>query len=154
MVLGTLDSSIYGFVYNDFLCQTQERALVMTAPDKNGIRPFPNSIRHLIPDFWRKFNFPDIVASLAPRPVIMTEGGLDRDLDLVRAAYDIAGHPENLEIHHYPKFADPEKRKDIKKLPEGLGRNEYYDLVNVDGTNHYFKSELVLPWLDKHLMKK
>lgn len=151
MVLGTLDTSIYAFVYNDFLCQTQERALVMTMPDKKGTRPFPNSIRHLIPDFWRKFNFPDIVASLAPRPLILTEGGLDRDLDVVRAAYKIAGHPENVEIHHYPKFADPRDRKDIKELPEGLDRDEYYKLVNVDGSNHYFKSELILPWLKKYL---
>ena len=30
MVLGTLDTSIYAFVYNDFLCQTHERAEVMT----------------------------------------------------------------------------------------------------------------------------
>lgn len=59
MVLGVLDKSIYGFVYNDFLCQTQERACVMTRPSANGYRPFPNSIRHLIPNFWKYFNFPD-----------------------------------------------------------------------------------------------
>ena len=32
MVLGVLDKDIYAFVYNDFLCQTQERAVVMTKP--------------------------------------------------------------------------------------------------------------------------
>lgn len=79
MVLGVLDKDIYAFVYNDFLCQTQERAVVMTKPDKENRRPFPNSIRHLIPGYWRYFNFPDVVASLAPRPIIFTEGGLDRD---------------------------------------------------------------------------
>ena len=105
----------------------------------------------MIPDFWRKFNFPDIVASLAPRPVILTEGGLDRDLDLVRAAYKMTGRLENVEIHHYPKYADPHSRTNIKALPEGLDRNEFYKLVNVDGANHYFKSELILPWLKKHL---
>ena len=51
---------IYAFVYNDFLCQTQERAVVMTKPDKENRRPFPNSIRHLIPGYWRYFNFPDV----------------------------------------------------------------------------------------------
>lgn len=65
----------------------------MTEPDKNGIRPFPNTIRHLIPNFWNNFNFPDIVAAIAPRPLILTEGGLDRDLNLVRKAYEITGHP-------------------------------------------------------------
>ncbi len=49
MVLGVLDKNIYAFIYNDFLCQTQERALVMTSPNNNMRRPFPNSIRHLIP---------------------------------------------------------------------------------------------------------
>lgn len=47
MVLGVLDPSIYAFVYNDFLCRTLERILVMTKPDEKGRRPFPNSIEHL-----------------------------------------------------------------------------------------------------------
>jgi hypothetical protein len=105
MVLGVLDKDIYAFVYNDFLCQTQERAVVMTKPDKENRRPFPNSIRHLIPGYWRYFNFPDVVASLAPRPIIFTEGGLDRDFRLVQSAYAASGKPENAEFHHYPKFA-------------------------------------------------
>lgn len=151
MVLGVLDPSIYAFVYNDFLCQTQERALVMTAPDKNGTRIFPNSIRYLIPNFWLKFNFPDIVASLAPRPIILTEGGLDRDFNIIRKAYEISGYPSNVEVYHYPKFADPQKRKKIDKLPEGLSRDEYFNMVNVDAPDHYFKSELVISWLKKHL---
>lgn len=75
MVLGVLDKDIYAFVYNDFLCQTQERAVVMTKPDKENRRPFPNSIRHLIPGYWRYFNFPDVVASLAPRPIILQREG-------------------------------------------------------------------------------
>ena len=149
MVLGVLDRSIYGFVYNDFLCHTQERAVVMTYPDGNGRRPFPNSIRHLIPRFWEYFNFPDIVASLAPRPIIFTEGGLDRDFDMVRRAYGISGHAGNAECHHYPKYAQPESRKALTALPEGLDRTTYFDMVNCDGPNHYFKDELVLPWLDR-----
>ena len=112
MVLGTLDTSIYAFVYNDFLCQTQERAEVITMPDKNGRRPFPNSIRHLIPDFW------------------------------------------NVKVYHYKKFAYPNTRKNVKHLPEGLDRNEYFRMVNVDGPNHYFKSELVVPWLRELLEER
>ena len=154
MVLGVMDPSIYAFVYNDFLCQTQERALVMTAPDKSGHREFPNSIRHLIPNFWRYFNFPDIVASLAPRPVILTEGGLDRDFLLVHRAYEISGHPENVETHHYPKFASPDTRNASDTLPEGLKRDEYFKLVNVDPPSHYFKDSLVMPWLEKLLRRK
>lgn len=151
MVLGVLDPTIYAFVYNDFLCQTQERALVMTVPDKNGRRGFPNSIRHLIPQFWEYFNFPDIVASLAPRPLILTEGGLDRDFNLVHDAYAKSGHPEAVETHHYAKFADPASRQDITAVPEGLDRQTFFNTVNVDPPHHYYKDEFVMPWLDKIL---
>lgn len=151
MVLGTLDPSIYAFVCNDFLCRTLERILVMTKPDPKGIRPFPNSIEHLIPGFLTQFDFPDLVAALAPRPVICTEGGLDRDFDLIRKAYEISGKPDYFTYYHYKKFADPKDRKQIEKVPEGIDRDTYFNLVNVDPENHYFKEEWVLPWIDKIL---
>ena len=151
MVLGTLDPSIYAFVYNDFLCRTLERILVMTKLDPKGIRPFPNSIEHLIPGFLTQFDFPDLVAALAPRPVICTEGGLDRDFDLIRKAYEISGKPDYFTYYHYKKFADPKDRKQIEKVPEGIDRDTYFNLVNVDPENHYFKEEWVLPWIDKIL---
>lgn len=151
MVLGVLDPSIYGFVYSDFLCRTLERIIVMTVPDERGYRVFPNSIEHLVPRFLCNFDFPDIVAALAPRPIIFTEGGLDRDLNLVKEAYRIAGAPENAEIHFYPKYADPAARKTKGDLPEGLNRTEYFDLTNVDAPQHCFKAHLVIPWVKRVL---
>lgn len=151
MALGLLDDSIYAFVYNDFLCRTRERALVLNARDKKGQRGYPNSIRHLIPCFLTEFDFPDIVAALSPRPVICTEGGLDRDFRLIEDAYMKAGAPEAFEWHHYAKFADPASRTDYDALPDGLSRDEFYRMVNVDGPNHYFKMEWVGPWLDRLL---
>ena len=151
MVLGTLDPSIYAFVYNDFLCRTLERILVMTKPDPKGIRLFPNSIEHLIPGFLTQFDFPDLVAALAPPPVICTEGGLDRDFDLIRKAYEISGKPDHFTYYHYKKFVDPKDRKQIEQVPEGIDRDTYFNLVNVDPKNHYFKEEWVLPWIDKVL---
>lgn len=150
MVMGMLDPDIYAFVYNDFLCRTLERMIVLTEPDENGRRPFPNSIRHLIPGFLKNFDFPDIVAALAPRPVICPEGGLDRDLDLVRKAYAIAGKPENVTIYHYAKFAD-RPRGNYERLPEGLNRDLYFELTNVDPPRHDVKVKYILPWLDKVL---
>ena len=143
MALGLLDSSIYAFVYNDFLCRTRERALVLNARDEDGRRGYPNSIRHLIPGFLTQFDFPDIVAALSPRPVICTEGGLDRDFRLIEDAYRKSGAPEAFEWHHYAKYADEASRTDYDALPDGLSRDEFYRMVNVDGPNHYFKMEWV-----------
>lgn len=150
MVLGLLDDSIYAFVYNDFLCRTRERIFVMDKPNENGERPFPNSIEHLIPGFLMEFDFPDIVAALAPRPVICTEGGLDRDFDIVQKAYMKSGAPEAFTYHHYAKYVDPESRKmrGATLLPGNLNRDEFFELTNVDPPRHYFKTEHVMPWLE------
>lgn len=147
MVLGALDPSIYAFVYNDFLCRTRERALVMTMPNEKGRRPWPNDISHLIPGFLRNFDFPDLVAALAPRPVICTEGGLDRDLQMVAQAFNLSGKPENFTFYHYKELQDPKKRKNLAELPEGLDLDTFFQLTNVQPRNHYFKSEYVMPWI-------
>ena len=47
------------------------------------------------------------------------------------------------------KFASPDKRNPNTTLPEGLTRDEYFNLVNVDPPNHYFKTDLVMPWLER-----
>lgn len=147
MILGVLDESIFGFLYNDFLCRTRERALAMSVPAGDGRRHYPNSIRHLIPGMLTQFDFPDLVAALAPRPVICTEGGADRDFRLVEKAYALAGAPENVLCMHQPKFADPSRRKFAEKLPYGIGRNEFFEFANVDPRNHYFKGETAIPWI-------
>ncbi len=152
MALGLLDDSICAFVYNDFLCRTRERALVMNRPDASGVRAFPNSIEHLIPGFLLEFDFPDIVASLAPRPVICTEGGMDRDFEIVARAFATAGVPDNFSWYHYPAFADPANRVPLQAMPEGIDRATFFRLANVDPPSHHFKSALVLPWLDRILM--
>ena len=150
MVLGLLDDDIYAFVYNDFLCRTRERIFVMDKPDEKGNRPFPNSDEHLIPGFLLEFDFPDIVAALSPRPVICTEGGLDRDFNIIKKVYENAGVPEAFTAYHYAKYADPADRVMLNEteLPGNLNRNEFFRLANVDSPNHYFKTEYIMPWLD------
>lgn len=148
MVLGILNPDIFAFVYNDFLCRTLERARVMTMPNANGTRLAPNSIRHLIPGFWQQFDFPDIIAALAPRPVICTEGGLDRDFKLIEKAYRTAEVPDHFQYHHQPRFSDASRRWQGDRLPGGLDRNAFFRLVNVDPGNHFFKKDLVIPWIN------
>ena len=154
MALAMLDGDIKAFVYNDFLCRTRERIMVLTALDSEGRRPFPNSIEHLIPGFLLEFDFPDIVAAMAPRPVLLTEGGLDRDFRLVGEAYELSGGKGNAECHHYPKYADASDRSELEELPEGLNLNEFFRLVNCDSPSHGFKAALAVPWLKRQLSKQ
>lgn len=154
LALTILDPSIFALVYNDFLCRTRERQLVLTEPDAKGDRPTPNhGISHSIPRFFSTFDLPDICAAVAPRPLLITEGGLSRDLDLVKKAYEIAGNEGNFQYYYYPKYSDPQYRSNLKELPYGIGRNTYLDLVNVNPGNHFFKMNLVAPWLNRVLKK-
>lgn len=145
MVLGALDPTIYAFVYNDFLCRTLERAIVLSQPDEKGERHFPNSIRHLIPGFLPNFDFPDLVASLSPRPLICTEGGMDRDLKLIQKAYETEGVPGNVRLCFYPKEKDA-RYKGVSRIPEGISRAEFFQYVDA-APSHYFKGEIIIPWL-------
>ena len=153
MALGVTDPEVYAFVYNDFLCNNRERALTMTCPDEKGRRPWPNDIEHLIPGFLLQFDFPDLVTALAPRPVLCTEGGLDRDFEMVARGFAESGSRDNFEWHHYPKFSKPEDRSVIDSVPAGVTLSEYFRLVNVDPPHHGFKRDLILPWLHKILDK-
>ncbi len=146
MILGVQDNSIFAFIYNDFLCRTRERALAMSTPGADGRRHFPNSIRHLTPGFLTQFDFPDLVAALAPQPVLCTEGGMDRDFELVKKAYKIAGADGAATCLHQPKYADPKDRIALEKVPYEIDRQTFFRYANVDPRNHYFKGEIAIPW--------
>lgn len=42
----------------------------------------------------------------------------------------------------------------LDRLPEGINRETYFDLVNVDDHMHDIKSNLTVPWLVKLLNLK
>ncbi|MFG0262761.1 MAG: alpha/beta hydrolase family protein [Novipirellula sp. JB048] len=147
LVLAVLDPQLQGIVWNDYLAATIQRAKVSTMPNQRGLRPAANWLGHCIPGLWQWFDYPDLVAALAPRPLIVTEGGPTHSLDLVRQAYQIVGAAENVSIHYYPQYQDPADRRDGKPIPEGLSATEWLDHANVNAAHHYFKGYLAVPWL-------
>ena len=147
LAMAVLDPSISAIVWNDFLCPNIERARVSTKPDGRGLRPRANWLGHCIPGLWQWFDYPDLVAAMAPRPLIITEGGPAHALDLVRKAYELAGAPDGVAIHYYPKYHDPAVRLDREPIAEGLDQAEYLEYANVDAPSHYFKGYLAVPWL-------
>lgn len=52
----------------------------------------------------------------------------------------------NLKNKH-PKFSDPKERGKFEHLPEGINYETYFAMTNVDPPMHYFKYELVIPWV-------
>ena len=119
-------------MFNDFLCHVRQRHVVLGLP-RDGQWRDVDPLWHVVPGMFRWFDFPDLLSSLAGRPLIMTEGGARQHLDQVRRAYRERRSPHLLEIHHYPRYADPAARiHDDDEIPEGLTMEEYFTYANVD----------------------
>ena len=102
----------------------------------------------MIPGLVEWFEFPDILGSLAPMPLIITEGGALEHLEAVQLAYEIGGAEGNFQYYFYPRYEDPGSRThDHKPVPEGLSREEWFACVNVDAVNHNFKGNVAIPRL-------
>ncbi len=151
LALAVTEPGIRAVVFNDFLCRNIERATVTTKPSPEGIRPPANGLTHCVPGMWEWFDYPDLVASLAPLPLAITEGGPTANLELVRRAYRIAGEESAVQTWYYPKYSEPRNRRDGVKIPEGLDPLGYMVFANVDAPNHYFKGKVAVPWLTRVL---
>lgn len=145
IILASLDTNIRAIVFNDFLCDNRIRRVVS---DESANQPF----WHCVPDMLEWATFPDIAASLAPRPMMITEGGVTADLLKVKQAYAEMGAEERFEYHYYPKYASAERREwDLRDFPAGLSQEQFLHCANVDAPNHYFKEHLAVPWLKQVL---
>ncbi len=143
LLLGVLEPRLAAVVWNDHAASWREREL---ATNLAGVAPW-----HYIPGLLRWFDYPDLMAALAPRPLLITEGGrLDHHARL-RKAYSTLGAADRLKITFMPNFADP-KTRTRAALPEGLDAKSYARYANCDG-DHYFKPDIVVPWLRSVLFK-
>ena len=96
----------------------------------------------------------DIQAALAPRPLLFTEGGRTVHIERIRAAYEMQDARDNLEVHYYPKYAEPETRKfDHRPIPEGLTQEAYFLYANVDVAAHRYHPDIIVPWLSRVLAR-
>ncbi len=142
--LALLDTSIAAVVYNDFTCHWRERAVACSL-FKYGISMYTPGVQE-----W--FDYLDVMAAIAPRPFLITEGGRTQHIETLRKAWELAGAPDNFEAHHYPNYDTPEKRiHDSEPLCEGMSVWEYLEYANVDAPDHCFKENLAVPWLSQVL---
>lgn len=137
LLLGIVEPRLAAVVWNDQASSWRERIL--------ATRMTPVPPWHYIPGFIRWFDYTDLMAALAPRPLLVTEGGRPADHARIRKAYARLGAPARFKVTFMPNFADPAKRSSAP-LPEDLDPKEYGKYANYDG-DHYFKPAVAVPWL-------
>lgn len=144
LLVALLDPSVKAVVWNDAIVDWRHRAVV-TGLESIGIL-------QLLPGLLPWFDYPDLMASLAPRPLLVSEGGRAVDIDRVRSAYRLAGAEDRFTLVHYPKYASADQRLfDGKEVPEGLTMNAYLPYANVDPPDHRFRVAVAVPWLKREL---
>ena len=150
-VLQAVSDDRSALVYNDFVTSWAIRAMAQTEGDGQcGVgrkidarRPF---------GFYRWFDDePDLMAAIAPRPMILSEGGpWKRHIEKVKRAYALAGASDKLRVAYYARFAEPSARKfedvDLATVT-GLDADGYLLRANVDAKEHSFHPDVNLPWL-------
>lgn len=135
---------IKAVVHNDFLGDWQERLVAMNLHERPPYQ--------VIPGIFQWFDYTDIEAALAPTPLLFTEGGRAKSHRKIREAYVLAGTPENVQLHHCDKYADPASRKlDDAELPDGLSDEEYFAHAYVVVSEHRFRHWHAVPWLRRVL---
>ena len=89
---------VKAMIHNDFCCNWRERTIAQNAD--------PGGLHHVVPGMYGWYDAPDLQASLAPRPLLFTEGGRTPELNRIRAAYRLMSAEENLKVYYYDKIRD------------------------------------------------
>ena len=148
MFLALLEPAVKAVSHNDFMSDNEQRIISCFPP----LDFMFNQHCHLVPGMHEWFSFPDLIAAFAPNPMLLSEGGVQADLERIGKAYEVAGAPENYRYVHYPEYQDPANRKyDYIPIPEGITNEEYFKYANVVPARHFYKSELCVPWMAEAL---
>jgi len=140
-ILGVLyPDLVKAVVHNDFVCHWQERAVAMNLYHPGGHQVVPG----MVP--W--FDYTDLEAALAPRPLLFTEGGRPNQIAKIRRAYGLLDAAEMVKVYHYEKYEDPASRTlDDAELPVGIDNEQYFAYAYVDAARHRFRPHHAVPWL-------
>ena len=149
MSLALLSEDIKAIVFNDFLCNGRRRYSSITEVNE-GNMGLNIGIWHVIPGMWEYFDFPDLCAAIAPKPITFNEGGADECFEVVKRAYQVSCAEENLSVNHYPKYSDEKQREHHGKIPRyGLTSEEFYEMNYCDAPDHSFREEPSVRMLKK-----
>ena len=145
--LALLDPDVKAVVYN--ACAYDVRKCTVTQRLDLACRRIPGAIE------W--FDHLDLIAALAPCPLLVSEGGRTEYLERIGRAYEIMGVPENFKYVHYPRYAKASARThDRKPIPDYVEDHNgvYCKYINCDWRTHSFRYKTCVPWLREVLMDR
>lgn len=140
-ILGVLyPDLVKAVIHNDYVCNWQEQKIAMNL--------LPSPLWHVVPGLFQWFDHTDLEASLAPTPLLFTEGGRLNQINKIKQAYRLIKADDKIKVFHYKKYETPELRPfENKPMPEGISLQEYFQYANVDPSMHRFRGERAVPWL-------
>lgn len=139
ILLALLDPAIRAVVWNGGAVDWRRRHLVLNL---KPVAPW-----HYVPGFIRWFDYADLMAALAPTPLLVTEGGRGEVRRAIRRAYALMDASASFTFVYMPRFAAASARRwDRRSLPEGLTEKQYARYSNFSG-EHHFKGDVAVPWL-------
>lgn len=139
LLLALLDPAIRAVIWNGGAVDWRRRHLVLNL---KPVAPW-----HYVPGFMRWFDYADLMAALAPTPLLVTEGGRGEVRRAIARAYALMDAPASLTFAYMPSFATAAARRwDRRPMPEGLTEKQYARYSHFSG-EHYFKGDLAIPWL-------
>lgn len=143
LLLALLDDTIRAAVWNSSMYSYVKRSRVLGFASIATWQYIPNLL------VW--FDCIDLMAAAAPTPFLVSEGGRREDAAPIRKSYELAGAKGGFKLTYMPNFRDAKSRAgDREKLREGIDATEYARLHNYDG-DHYFKEDIVVPWICQSL---
>jgi len=146
MLLGVVEPRLAATVWNSV---AYDHRLMAVHTNLERIAPW-----QYVPGFLEWFDYLDLMASLAPMPLMLSEGGRSDQLRKVRQAYAAVGAGRNLKIAYTPSLSKASDRVlGRKAMPEGISREELCRYLSAGVYEHRFQLETVVPWLVKVLRK-
>ncbi len=144
--LAVLDENVAALVYNDNAVNWRLRALSVSLR--------PTHVLQYVPGLMEWFDYTDLLAAVAPRPVLVTEGMRPDEMRRVQAAWQIHDASDQFLAVQQPRYETSSQRKydDIAEFPTGLTYAEWNEYGYVDPRNHFFKADAAVPWLRTRLI--
>jgi len=147
LLLGLIEPGLAAVVWNSL---AYDHRLMSVHTNLERIAPW-----QYVPGLLEWFDYLDLMAALAPTPLMLSEGGRSDQLRKVRKAYELAGAKTKLKIAYSPSRRKAAGRRlDRRTIPEGITRAEYVGYLSgaAEG-EHRFQFDTVVPWLVKVLRK-